>query len=93
MRASRIVVVTLVGSLSGCADSAPTLDAGAPTREVRIDLEIGSADGDGPDVFGRIGGLLELDDGRILVSDMLANEIRVFSAGGEHLFSFGREGE
>ena len=93
MRASRLAVITLVGCLFGCADSASTGDPGPLLREARIDLEIGSADGDGPDVFGRIGGLLELDDGRILVSDMLANEIRVFGPDGSYRFRFGREGE
>lgn len=76
----------------GSADtSAP--EPGIPLHEARVELTIGSADGEGADVFGRIGGLLELPDGRIVVSDMLANEIRVFSPDGEHQFSFGREGD
>jgi len=85
--------VILAGS-AGCSDHGPAPgESGIPIREARIELEIGSTDGQGPDVFGRIGGLLELPDGRIVVADMLANEIRVFSKSGEPLFSIGREGE
>lgn len=93
MPVPRLAVVLVVACVPGCGDGASTGEPAAPVREARVDLEIGSADGSGPDVFGRVGGLLELADGRIVVSDMLANEIRVFGKDGEHLFSFGREGD
>lgn len=85
------LIVLLVGACGSADTSAP--EPGIPLHEARVDLMIGVADGEGPEVFGRIGGLLELPDGRIVVADMLANEIRVFSESGEHLFTFGREGE
>ncbi len=71
------LIVLLVGACGSADTSAP--EPGIPLHEARVDLMIGVADGEGPDVFGRIGGLLELPDGRIVVADMLANEIRVFS--------------
>lgn len=92
----RCVVATfvLVCPLISCGPDGPRGEPSRiPTREARIDLTIGAADGDGPEVFGRIGGLLELSDGRILVADMLAHEIRVFAPSGDFLFRFGREGQ
>jgi len=64
-----------------------------PTVTATIDLSIGEAGGEGAEVFGRIGGVLELPDGRILVSDIQANEVRVFGADGQHRFTFGRDGD
>lgn len=68
----------------------------AESEEWRLveDLRIGSMDGSGPTVFGR---LLSLsfavdDDGRMFVLDGQANEIRVFDPSGSHLRSFGRAG-
>jgi len=87
-------MVGLFGIACGGDDtSAPEPDTGLPEYEARIDLTIGVADGGGAEMFGRIGGLLALPDGRIVVADMLANEIRVFAPGGEHLYTFGREGD
>lgn len=94
MRVSTAAVAVILAGSAGCTDHGPAPgESGIPIREARIELQIGSTDGQGPDVFGRIGGLLELPDGRIVVADMLANEIRVFSKSGEPLFSIGREGE
>ncbi len=64
-----------------------------PITEAHIDLSIGVAEGAGPDVFGRVGGVLILPDGRIVVSDIQSHEVRVFDTNGAHLFTFGREGE
>jgi hypothetical protein len=91
-RALPSVLVSLV--LLACAPGAEQ-EAGdsPPILEATIDLSIGSAEGSGADVFGRVGGVLGMPDGRILVSDLQANEIRVFDADGHHLFTFGREGE
>jgi hypothetical protein len=94
MKYSETVTLVLAILIAGCVSSeGPEPGAGIPEYQARIELTIGVADGDGADVFGRIGGLLELPDGRIVVSDVQANEIRVFSESGEHLFTFGREGD
>ncbi len=92
VRRATVCLFAVIPLACGGGESPPT-DSGLPVHEARIDLAIGTTEGDGPDVFGRIGGLLELPDGRILVADMLANEIRAFSAAGEPLFRFGREGD
>jgi hypothetical protein len=58
------------------------------------DLRIGGgANGEGPDVFGRI---IAVDAdllGRVWVADVLASEIRVFGADGRHVRTVGRKGE
>lgn len=94
MRISIFVPLVVVAFLSACgSQTATTPYDDVPHLSGQVDLTIGSADGTGPDVFGRIGGVLELPDGRIVVSDLQANEIRVFDESGEHAFTFGREGE
>jgi hypothetical protein len=87
-------------SLSGCSDDARRPASENPNERTR-DLEswsfeeeqrIGSLDGEGPYVFGRIEAI-EIDaNGDILVFDGLANELRRFSAAGEHLRTMGRGG-
>jgi hypothetical protein len=47
-----------------------------------LDLRIGSLDGDGPDVFGRVAALEVDDAGRIYVLDSQAAEVRVFDREG-----------
>jgi hypothetical protein len=47
---------------------------------------------DGPESFGFIGGVLSDPEGRILVVDYQANEVRVFDSQGAFQFTFGREG-
>lgn len=82
-------------TLSGCGSDARTpagADGEVPKYEASVDLEIGSPDEAGADVFGRVSGLIEDADGRIYVGDIQANEVRVFSPAGEHLYSFGEPG-
>ena len=62
------------------------------TWGLQEDLRIGTMDGGGPDQFGRIGGLAVAEDGRIVVLDAQAQEIRVFGSDGEHLRTFGGKG-
>jgi hypothetical protein len=57
------------------------------------DLVIGSLEGDGPDVFGRVESVVELSSGVIVVADGLRLEISAFDRSGEHLWSAGRQGE
>jgi len=55
---------------------------------------IGTTAGEDPHTaFGRIGGIEVLSDGRIVVADVLANEIRVFDRDGEYLTTLGRQGQ
>lgn len=60
--------------------------------EVDETLRIGTLDGDGPDVFGRISALTVDSAGNIFVFDQDAAELRVFSADGAFLRRFGRKG-
>lgn len=53
---------------------------------------IGSADSDGPDMFGQIVDLAIDSLGRIWVADGHAQEIRVFESGGRHVRSLGSKG-
>lgn len=82
--------------LAACAPSGT--DAGAGTGDAprtvtgAIDLSIGALDGDDAYVFGRISGLALHPDGRILVADAQADQVRVFSPAGEILYSIGRTG-
>jgi hypothetical protein len=54
---------------------------------------------DGPEVIGTVGragdqsGVVLLDDGRIVVADGSANEIRVYDARGARLSTLGRTGD
>lgn len=65
-----------------------------PGEEWRLveELRIGSADVEGPELFGEIIAL-EVDRlGRIYVLDRQAKEVRVFDPDGRHVRSFGRKG-
>ncbi len=56
------------------------------------DLRIGAAVGDGADVFGEIAAVGVSPTGLIHVIDGHAQEVRVFSADGQHVRTFGRRG-
>jgi hypothetical protein len=58
--------------------------------EPRVD--IGVAEGAAAYQLGRVAGALRLDDGRIVVADGQANELRYFDAQGRHLKTAGRAG-
>lgn len=91
-RVSRLVFLVLLALHAvGCADDTSVL-VGEEERIVAVEtLSIGSLL-EGPEAFGRIGGVIEDRAGRIYVADMQEGEIRAFSPGGEHLYSFGRRG-
>ena len=55
-------------------------------------LRIGTTGGDPDYQFGQIAGIAELPDGRIMVLDQQAQDIRIFSAAGEHLRTIGGAG-
>lgn len=56
------------------------------------DLRIGEVEGAPEVTFGRIGSVVGDTRGRILVLDILANEVRVFRPDGSFAYAFGREG-
>ena len=56
-------------------------------------LQIGAMDGEPAYLFDRIAGALTLSDGRIVVADMGASELRFFDPAGQHLMSAGSKGE
>lgn len=56
-------------------------------------LQLGSVEGEGPELFGSVGAVRTLPDGTLLVADGQAVEIRVFDAGGTYLRTIGGEGE
>lgn len=67
-----------------------------PAWELRLETEIGEiggTDAASPAEFGRVVSVALAPDGRILVADQQADEIRVFAPDGDHLESWGRSGE
>lgn len=71
----------------------PPAGGGGPTHTVEEELRIGVVEGGGPHSFGLIRSVAVLPDGRIAVADAQAEEVRLFTAGGEHLRTFGGEGQ
>ncbi len=59
---------------------------------VEIQFRIGSLEGSGADLFGRISALEVDESGRIYVLESQAHELRVFDASGRHVRTVGREG-
>jgi hypothetical protein len=64
-----------------------------PTWMVEEDFRIGALDDDGPASFGQIKGLAVDDQGRIVVLESQAQELRVFGPDGRHIRTLGRRGE
>lgn len=56
-------------------------------------LRIGVVSGPAPYVFGAIAGVVVGPRGRVYVGDAQADQVRVFSAAGKYLATFGRKGE
>jgi hypothetical protein len=85
----------IVASLALLSCAGPAAETGSdapPAKAAVVDLTLGAVEGGGPEVFGRIGGLIGDAQGRIFVIDVQASEVRVFDSAGGHLFTFGREG-
>lgn len=61
--------------------------------QLKETLRLGTASGDGPDVFGRIGAFAVDSGGRIFVFDSFARELRLFDASGVLLGRAGRRGQ
>lgn len=69
-------------------------DDGVPeaTRIIEPDLRLGTAAGDGPELFGQVRDIEADALGRIYVLDTQAKEIRVFGPDGSHVRNIGRGG-
>lgn len=67
---------------------------GAPgaIRMLEPDLRLGTADGDGPELFGQVRDIEADALGRIYVLDTQAKEIRLFGPDGSHIRNIGRGG-
>lgn len=56
-------------------------------------VRIGRLDGPMEYIFGNISGAIRLADGSVVVADEQSYEIRMYDAGGQHLWTSGRQGE
>ena len=56
------------------------------------ELRVGSADVEGPELFGEVTALAVDSLGRIYVADNHAHAVQVFDAGGNHIRTIGRQG-
>lgn len=96
-RAHPLIVAAILACLCACGGGdGPDAGGGAwkPGQEWRLTAQttIGSADGEGPDVFAQIVDV-ELDGmGRVWVADGQQHQIRVFDSTGAHVRSIGRKG-
>jgi len=68
-----------------------------PESAWRIDPEpevvIGQREGDPDYLLGNVRGARRLDDGRIVIADLIGQQLRVYSPGGKHLYDIGGEGD
>jgi hypothetical protein len=64
-----------------------------PVDTVKVEVRIGSADGEGADVFGNVRAIEVDSSGTIYVLDYQASEIRAFRPDGAHLATLTRKGE
>ena len=88
---------TIVRDSAGVRIAESPLEASGAEWRLQLPpvLQIGRTGGgdDGPDLFGRVMQVIRLSSGDIAVAEGLANEIRIFDAGGGHQRTFGRSGE
>ena len=56
-------------------------------------VRIGVLDGPMEYMFGKVTGAIRLEDGRVVVADEQSHEVRMFDAGGRHVWTSGRQGE
>ena len=56
-------------------------------------VEIGTYDGQGADVFGRVIGVVRTEDGHIAIAEGIDRELRIFDSAGRHIATSGRMGE
>ena len=71
----------------------PPESGAEPTLVAEEEFRIGVVEGGGATSFGHIRAIAVLPDGRFAVADAQAEEVRLFGIGGQHLRTFGGEGE
>lgn len=70
----------------------PVVGTWPEVRALTEDLRLGTAAGEGPELFGQVRDIDVDEAGRIYVLDGQAHEIRVFGADGAHVRTFGGTG-
>lgn len=70
----------------------PPAEGIQPRWLIEEELRIGSADAEGPELFGQLKGLAVTRDGRVAVLDAMAREVRIFGPDGGHLATYGGQG-
>lgn len=91
----RIIATAFFLAVAACSrggDSGVALPE-VPTFDGTIDLEIGDVAGDDPYLFSFIVAVAVDEQGRVIVADRDAVEIRVFGPEGDFAFRFGGRGE
>lgn len=86
-----VAVDTLANGAVHVVNTPPALDPG-PTQILEVEIGIGSVADTGAASFGQLMGLVVTADGRMVVLDGLAQELRVFAADGRHLATHGGKG-
>ena len=87
--------IALVSNLLAACTGGDAPDAPSATEadSLTVAAAIGGIDDTRPEYeFARIGGVVALEDGRVVVVDATNDVIRVYNADGAHQFSFGRNG-
>ena len=93
IRTSKLGCITLMIAVMGCEREAkPTAPGVATVDTLTVELEIGSAESEGADAFGKVSSIVADNAGRILVADAQNNEVRVFTSTGDFAFKFGGSG-
>jgi len=85
-------VDTLPGGALHVRNPAQGIWDSAATWRIVEELRIGSADSDGPDLFGGIADIAVDGEGRLYVLEEQTQEIRVFDRAGQHVRTVGRRG-
>ncbi|HUG27925.1 MAG TPA: 6-bladed beta-propeller, partial [Gemmatimonadales bacterium] len=83
---------TLPGGRVVVTNPAEGVWGGEARWEVVEELRIGSADGDGPELFGRLGMLAEDAGERIWVFESVEQQFKVFDRTGRFIRTVGRQG-
>lgn len=86
-------VDTLPGGAPVVSNPADGVWDSASAWRLTEELRIGGVEGDGPEIFGSVAGVVVDDYGRIQVLDRQAREVRIFGPDGSHVRTFGREGQ
>lgn len=94
-RGPAVVVDTLAGGGLHARNPARGVweATGTPPWRLEEVARIGRLEGDGPDVFGRIGSVVEDAAGRVWVTEPMAAELRVFDRTGAHVRTVGGKGQ